>query len=343
MRISRLITRNFRTLQDLTLDFKPYFTAICGRNDSGKTNVVRAIRSLMREQDPFVYRDESKLSIAEDFTKWVVEDPKDRQIFISIDLNIEPTQDKGLHEFLRDYLGLENADKELTVTIETTHKSEAPQQVVVCIESNRFEDLKAQEVLKRIQTSRTFLFHSSVPLPHRYLPRYGGLIGEISDEHDRRLRSSVKAVNTALQKTARGQAQEIETLLGRLRERYRVGLSFPSIDLEYFPYNLTLGDTKVDVELDEWGSGTRNRTLILLTLFRAKQIADSNVTASKVTPIIIVEEPESFLHPLAQAEFGRVLQDLAEEFQVQTIVTTHSPYLLSQGRPESIFFLREEL
>ena len=62
-------------------------------------------------------------------------------------------------------------------------------------------------------------------------------------------------------------------------------------------------DQKVEVELDEWGAGTRHRTFVLLTIFRAKQIAESLPSASKVTPIIIVEEPESFLHPLAQAEF----------------------------------------
>lgn len=76
-----------------------------------------------------------------------------------------------------------------------------------------------------------------------------------------------------------------------------------------------------------------------MTIFRAKKVADSPTSASKVTPVIVVEEPESFLHPLAQAEFGRVLQDLAEEFRVQIIVTTHSPYLLSQDRPESNILL----
>jgi hypothetical protein len=56
--------------------------------------------------------------------------------------------------------------------------------------------------------------------------------------------------------------------------------------------------------------------------------------------VIIIEEPESFLHPSAQAELGRVLQDLAEEFAVQVIVTTHSPYLLNMQNPSSNILLR---
>lgn len=79
--------------------------------------------------------------------------------------------------------------------------------------------------------------------------------------------------------------------------------------------------------------------MILLALFRARQISSSDPSASKVTPIIIVEEPESFLHPSAQSEFGRVLQDLSEEFRVQVIVTTHSPYLLSLRNPEANLLL----
>ena len=103
----------------------------------------------------------------------------------------------------------------------------------------------------------------------------------------------------------------------------------PAFDFTYLPFSITLGDRRMEVPLDDWGSGTRNRTLVLLALFRARQIADSEASAGKITPVLIIEEPESFLHPSAQAEFGRVLQDLAEEFGVQVLVTTHSPYLLN--------------
>src|SRR5690606_2626070 len=37
----------------------------------------------------------------------------------------------------------------------------------------------------------------------------------------------------------------------------------------------------------------------------------------------------------AQAEFGRVLIDLANELKIQTIVATHSPYMLCQQNVQS--------
>ena len=78
----------------------------------------------------------------------------------------------------------------------------------------------------------------------------------------------------------------------------------PAFDFTSVPFSVTLGQKKCDVPLDDWGSGTKHHTLILLTLFRAKQVGDSEASASKITPVIIIEEPESFLHPAAQAEFG---------------------------------------
>ncbi len=95
----------------------------------------------------------------------------------------------------------------------------------------------------------------------------------------------------------------------------------------------------MDVPLQDWGSGTQNRTQILLALFKAKTIREAAQESDRITPILIIEEPESFLHPSAQAEFGRILRDLAREFEVQVIVTTHSPHMLSFGRPESNILL----
>ena len=152
-----------------------------------------------------------------------------------------------------------------------------------------------------------------------------------------------KTLDRGLSKISKSQQSEFENLLGRLQTKYKVGLSLPSFDFGYFPFSISLGERKFEVPLEDWGSGTKNRTLILLALFRAKQIAESEASASKVTPVIIIEEPESFLHPSAQAELGRVLQDLASEFQVQVIVTTHSPYLLGMVESNSNILLRRRI
>jgi hypothetical protein len=83
--------------------------------------------------------------------------------------------------------------------------------------------------------------------------------------------------------------------------------------------------------------------MILLTLLKARQVSEARASASKITPIVVIEEPESFLHPSAQAEFGRLLQVIAEEFRIQVVATTHSPYMLSQTQPESNILLERRI
>lgn len=70
---------------------------------------------------------------------------------------------------------------------------------------------------------------------------------------------------------------------------------------------------------------------------------DSANTENKTTPVFIVEEPESFLHPSAQAEFGQVLNGLADELKIQIIATTHSPYMLNQSQASANYLLERKI
>lgn len=295
----------------------------------------------MQEEDPYYY-DSDEISIKEDFTKWK-ESP--RNITVRLDLGINRTSDEGLHEFVRTYLALSESHEDITLSVEVAIASEPPgHEVRVRVGGEEFKDLRAQEVLRKLQSSRIVLFHNSTELrPPYYRSKASGSLRDFSEDFTKEVDELQNKVDHGLRKIAKAQQKELDDLLGRLGEKYRVGLTLRSYDLSNLPFHMTLGDKKVDIPLDDWGSGTRNRMLIMLTLFRAHQISESTTSASKITPIIIVEEPESFLHPSAQAHFGKILQDLSEEFKVQVIATTHSPYMLSQDRPESNILLERQI
>lgn len=344
MQIRRLEISNYRTLEALDLEFPSFYTAVCGRNDAGKTNVVRALRALMKEDDPYGFRPEQEVSLKEDFPKWSTSEAKSRQITMSLTVIVTPDADAGLHQFLLTHLSLDRTDQPLTLKVTVAHiddEAEAESQVSVSVKGRDYSGLQAQEVLKKLQTSNTVLFYNSTELDPRFRfgRGFGGFFRELAGEYSSELRTIKDTINKRLRKVAKGHQRQLTELLGRLEGKYRAALSVPAYDFDYLPFNLTLSNGKVDVGLNDWGSGTRNRTLVLLTLFRARQISQSGTSASKVTPILVIEEPESFLHPSAQAEFGRILQDLAEEFEVQVISTTHSPYLLSQESPDSNILL----
>jgi putative ATP-dependent endonuclease of OLD family len=332
MRISYLRIKNYRTLEDVEVNFGDTYSAICGKNDSGKSNIVRAIRCLMQENDPYGYPSDDEFAIDEDFTKWCQETGNDRSIDIRLGLKILREQDAGLHEFLADYLELDpTSDLQICVSVTVRANS---REIEIQTGEKTFTDIKAQTVLQRLQSSQSFFFHNSTTTEPRFR-RSRGFFREFSAQYSEQIEKASTGLNRLLKRIAKEQQESFASLIGRLSDKYKVGLSLPTFNLNYFPFDLTLGDTKVDVNLDDWGSGTRNRTMILLTLFRARQIALSTASAAKITPIIVIEEPESFLHPVAQAEFGTILQDLSDEFGVQLIVTTHSPYLLSHRQPDS--------
>ena len=273
------------------------------------------------------------MSIEDDFPKWKEAPVADRQISLEVHFSLDRQTDAGFFQFLTRQLSLEDFDEEsLDLEILVVYGSERPAPVVTvqCL-GKTYADLEAQEVLKRLQTSRSILFHNSTE-PNPMLPFHshvGRVLKSELSEHEQLITTMQKTINDGLDEISKTHQKEIENLLGRLESKYQVGLSMLPVNFNSIPYNITLGESMFQVPLHDWGSGTVNRTLILMALFRAKQISEAEASANKVTPIIVIEEPESFLHPAAQAEFGRVLHDLAEEFQVQVVITTHSPYLLN--------------
>jgi recombinational DNA repair ATPase RecF len=53
MKICKLSMKNHRSLEALDLNFPSYYTAIYWKNDSGQTNVVRALLIFLKQDDPF--------------------------------------------------------------------------------------------------------------------------------------------------------------------------------------------------------------------------------------------------------------------------------------------------
>lgn len=316
MKITKLNISNYRTLESIELDFPASYTAICGPNDCGKSNVVRAIRALMgvvpfREFE-FIEGQE-EISLKDDFPKWVDSGPSSREIRLEVTVVVQRERDAGLFQFLTKQLSIDPQESSVELTVKVTYRSEkAEADVVVEYRGTEFAGIDAQQVLKQLQSSRGIMFHNStqIELPIPFRTSRGGFIRATSPEQEELVASMRSTVNRGLAKISKSHQQELEGLLGRLETKYKVALSMPAFDFTSVPFRVTLGQKKFEVPLDDWGSGTKNRTLILLTLFRAKQLGESEASASKITPVIVIEEPESFLHPAAQAEFGRVLQDL---------------------------------
>lgn len=338
MRIKKLHLKNYRTFEDLEIKFPDFYTAICGQNDAGKSNIIRALELLLGTPEPYyIRRSSTDIALTTDWPKWLSHDS--REICLLVELEVFQDYDTGLYSFINEWLELDTTDTSILVELQAAlSEGASTSEVTVSVGPKKFSGLKAQEVNNRLRS--TLLLHNSTEAGYRF--SFTGGLDEFSDEYGKELEDISKRTSKSLKKVAKAHKEEITNLLGRLSRSYKVEISLPNISLTHLPYDLTLGDSKIDVALSEWGSGTKNRTMILLALLKARQISQSITTSAKITPVLVIEEPESFLHPAAQAEFGRILQDLSGEFGVQVITTTHSPYMLSKDKPESNILLERK-
>ena len=90
MRISEIRIQNYRTITDLSIKFPRYYTAICGKNDAGKSNIIRVLRSAFQKTNQFLFAgDEPDLAVEGNFTKWLEKDVAASDRFIHVDFILE--------------------------------------------------------------------------------------------------------------------------------------------------------------------------------------------------------------------------------------------------------------
>lgn len=305
---------------------------------------------LDEKEESFFFNEDTNLNWKKDYPAWKSKDNINENIYIKMILEISSNYDEQIYRFIEEFSlkiserNPDNRTANLCIMLDYPSKENKRKLFIRFNEKDIDDDYQKDEILKRIQSSNCLIFHNStnngwgLPFKRKYDP-YSSFFNhddkELIEKQKERLFQTMK-------NPMKKQEKILSELLGRLDEKYEVGLSFPRLNFEKVPLEISLGEKNMDMPLEDWGSGTRNRTLIFMSLFNAKKLVDSDNNPGKISPIVIIEEPECFLHPSAQAEFGRILQDLSEEFKIQVITTTHSPYLLSFKNPSSNILLKRK-
>ncbi len=351
MKIVELEIKNFRSIACVKLQDLGSYLSISGRNNAGKTNLVSALFSAISavDEDEFEFFSgqirRSRASIKGNLPVWLRSETSqgDKTIHIRLLLEIDPTVDKGVLRFLEtmggdQQLRLDEAAVKLHV-IMTAEPPDYKRVVSVSVGDVMLDAYRAGEVLRKIRSMEPFYYHNSVEMNHRYVvgETFRELVGESIQGRIGDLGEDWKAMTAKLSPVLEDARSELSSLLGRLEDRFSLSLSIhEQLSPAMLPLTVSLEDNTKPVPMEQWGSGTRNRTLILARLLNTVRRAKDE---DDLQPILIVEEPESFLHPSAQADFGRVLQAISRDLGVQIIVTTHSPYLLSHQHPEANILL----
>ena len=342
MRLKAISAKNYRTLQDIILPFGLDYCTLSGKNNAGKSSVIRLLGYLMEPSRRPWHSQEYHLDYRDDRTQWA---SNDARIIVEWTIVLSRSDDPALIAFIETFSDQDITSSEVEVVVKVEVEANVTR-TTVAVDGVPLEERASREIVAKLRTSNCLFLHNSADQENRFIYAAPGRRQTfydvyLSEEEQKMLSDAAKAVQRKTRQLVKGHRDALSGLLGKLNEKYDVEFTtFEGYGAREMPLGINLKDKKVEVPISDWGSGTQNRTHILMSLLQAKRIKDLEGSEEKITPIVVVEEPESFLHPAAQAEFGGLLQELAQELGIQIVVSTHSPFMLNRVSGPSNILLR---
>jgi putative ATP-dependent endonuclease of OLD family len=346
MKLRRIKVNNYRTLKSTELHFHNDYCTISGKNNAGKSAVIKLFCNLFNQHNnkPWL-ADQESIDLKEDKTQWI---KGNETIEIQYELDLIGSDDAALIAFVNKISGKSNDNQNSSLIIDFRVLTADSIDKSVKLDGQTVDDQAGKEIIKKLLSSNLLFLHNSASHHEDYYYGRGRPRSFIelvlSDDEQKKLDEASRTVKNKMKQLAKEHKEELAGLLGKLSDKYDVEFSaFEGSYARRIPFSLNLSDKNVEVPINDWGSGTQNRTFILMSILQANRIRTKVDISDRITPIVVIEEPESFLHPSAQAEFGKILRILAKELGIQIIATTHSPYMLNQEEPDANILLCRKL
>jgi putative ATP-dependent endonuclease of the OLD family len=301
MKLKRIKIKNFKSIKEVEFDFPDAgILVLVGENNSGKSNIIRAIDAISGEG----WYGKEKL---EDHDFYLRNRANQIDVSLCFDnnrvLRFKPTStDWGIKYY-------------------TSHA----QSSTMPYGSSIKEDFPCTY----LGADRTF---------DKHLAFYDWtLIGRIRKAFHRRI---TPALNTAIQGQFELLIEHFDEVPGfaQFKEDFTnyftelLPLAATKIGITFKPYTpanlfksmqilaLDQDQNNNPIDVDELGEGARNIILISLLRSYAKNL---KTHGEQISGILALEEPELFLHPQARRHMARVLRELADD-GIQIIISTHS-------------------
>lgn len=340
MNISKVYIKNFRNFEDFSITFSEGFQTIIGENNIGKSNFYHAVRLVLDKN--LSYRD--RYLEKKDFFNFIDLD-LESHIIISIELQGDDlTSFPNLH-------ALNNSNTTARITYVFAHKFKFLDNNDEITEI-KFEDFRWQMygggnsyILNNILALHQIHFNDIEGINLFYITAFRNIYNDIqgksksllsqyctSREHAQDELEELKNIlnTSSTQLNALGFIPEIKTNIETIHENI-VGSNFS------FPLSL-----KFDSEFDEdiWNQlnlyyehngqsipinllGLGQKNIIYLSLFLSKLRNEYN---EHELNLLLIEEPESHLHPQLQKILFSNLRDLNN---IQVFMTSHSTHIAS--------------
>lgn len=345
-----MVLQNFKCFEgEVEFSFSPGLNYLVGNNNTGKTTIFKAIE--------FLRGGKTK----ED---WITKGRENEDISVQIDIEGEDLKSlldsndsfKKYLPYLMDdcRLRLQRSSKEIV----WKDSSKKDKTITIKNVSLWNEDKQSFENPMGIDSNISTLFDAQFVYSDLNNEEYQGysksttIIGKLLNSITKEFQNSPKWNEF---KSAHKKAFGDEGLLGKLnnlqgqvegimKDQYgetKVEFNFgiPTIDNFFKTGRILLEDNGIKTDVSEKGTGMQRALALSLIQLYAQTINQDDREFKSI--LFFIDEPETFLHPVAQNKLLNSLNKISESNQI--FITTHSPYLLKKYKSDNklIIFSRE--
>lgn len=336
MIIKTLYIKGFRNFKEVTVNFNEH-SLIIGANDVGKTNLIYALRILLdrsfsdydyelAESDFFAYEDTHEIIIRAFF-----EDITEECVIARLPGKISD-------------------DGKMVLQYAATINNGKVEYQFFCGKSESEEDLKEIDSpyyrkylnLKYISSRREFwnyINKTKKELLQQAKENRTVDVVEADDALYDEIEQKLQEVDSKIPQLSyvKNATEHLNKELDKLsihNREQQVVFDTASTDVDRVIQNVSVTSKYGDKKMIIGGEGRVNQ--IYLSLWASQ---NQHTETSNEVSIICVEEPEAYLHPHQQRELAAYL---GRTLQGQVILTSHSPYIVSEFTPNSIIRLYKQ-
>jgi len=351
--ITTLHVKNFRSLENIKIPLSP-LTAIVGPNGVGKTTILRAIELVLGDAWPSL----RSFRIPQDFTNF--ESSRDIEIIIGFDPPYrhrdtvsKEHEIKSIRVTCRPYKksGKWGDAGDLHVDIEPLNgKAEVPIVATSPPQKGQQPQFGPLRVGTDLREHARVLFVDHRRSLSQHLPTMrGSILGRLLQPARKEFKSGEdfkKAYDETMDFLRTEQVKNIENAVADTAKRMlgflganvsksiEIGFGFADPSNPFNSLRLQYRESGLSVSGEDLGLGIQSAMVV--GIFEAFRQLGGNFG------IIVIEEPEMYLHPQAQRYFYRLLCEMSEKGQCQVICSTHSPVFADVNRFDSLRLVRRE-
>lgn len=337
-RLSRVHIANFRSAQDLAFDLSDY-THIVGKNNSGKSTVLFALRWVLKggALDAKYFRNPNEpVSVAciiegiDAALLGAISEEHRKRIEgycgsgrLAVRRTVGPVGSSTKQFDISGLAASHNLSKAQWVKnptgIEAAIKALFPDPILIAAMEDAAEDVGSNK--------------SSTTIGKLIAQ----LVAPVRDGHGDDISAALELIRTRLSASGEGRAPELEEADAGMN--CQLASLFPGLTVKLhvepptIPDLLKVGTVRVFEEgatamreVGSLGHGAQRAIQIALIQYLAERLRDTGATTDGRV-LLLVEEPELYLHPQAVARVREALRTLSSG-RFQVVVSTHSPLML---------------